>query len=72
MYDSVLGAPAVKQQLSEVVGNWKKSRLRINGELEALVKLAEAAAAQYAATEGEISRAFSSGGQTSTGGNPDG
>jgi len=72
MYDSVLGAPAVKQQLSEVAGNWKKSRLRINGELEALAKMAEAAAAQYAATEGEISRAFSSGGQASTGGNPDG
>jgi len=59
MYDSVLGAQAVRHQLSEVAGNWKKSRQRINGELEALAKMAEMAAAQYAAAETEISRAFS-------------
>jgi hypothetical protein len=44
-----------------VAGNWKKSRQRISGELEALAKMAEAAAAQYAATESDVSRAFSSG-----------
>jgi hypothetical protein len=59
LYDCVLGAEAVKHQLSEVAGNWKKSRQRINGELEALAKMAELAAAQYAATEAEISRACS-------------
>ena len=65
MYDSVIGAQAVKHQLSEIAGNWKKSRQRINGELEALAKMAEAAAAQYAATEADASRAFSSGDQAS-------
>jgi hypothetical protein len=57
MYDSVLGATAVKQELSKVAGNWKKSRQRINGELEALAKMAELAATQYATAEAEISRA---------------
>jgi hypothetical protein len=61
MYDAALGASMVKQQLSEVAGNWKKSRQRISGELQALAKMAEAAAAQYAATESDVSRAFSSG-----------
>jgi hypothetical protein len=56
MYDAVLGAPAVKQELSKVAGNWKKARQRINGELEALAKMAELAATQYATAEAEISR----------------
>lgn|GEM_PF-4121271 len=68
MYDSVLGAHAVKQRLSEVAGNWNESRQRINGELEALAKMAEEAAAQYTATEADISRAFSSGDPGSVGG----
>ncbi|HVW31798.1 MAG TPA: hypothetical protein VHL53_04600 [Acidimicrobiia bacterium] len=58
MYDCVLGAAAVKHQLSEVAGNWKKSRQRISGELEALARMVEMAAGQYAAIEAEISRAF--------------
>ncbi len=57
MYDAALGAQAVKQQLSEVAGNWKKSRQRINAELEALAKMAEGAATQYATAEAELSRA---------------
>jgi hypothetical protein len=71
-YDSVLGAAAVKHQLSDVAGNWKKSRQRINGELEALAKMADGAAAQYAATETDISRSFSSGDPRSAGGNSGG
>jgi hypothetical protein len=39
-----------------VAGNWKKARQRINGELEALAKMAELAATQYATAEAEISR----------------
>lgn len=58
-YDAVLGAPAVKHELSKVAGNWKQSRQRINAELDALAKMAELAATQYVATETEISRTFS-------------
>src|SRR5690349_24501066 len=61
MYDGVLGAQAVRHQLADVAGNWKKSRQRINGELEALAKMVEVAAAQYAETEAGISRSFSGG-----------
>jgi uncharacterized protein YukE len=58
MYDSVLGAQAVKQELSKVAGNWKKSRRRIDDELAELGRMVSAAADRYAATEADLSQAF--------------
>ena len=56
-YDDAIGAPKVKQKLSEVAGNWSQARRRVSDEIGRLASMAETAAATYRAKEQDISNA---------------
>lgn len=58
-FDEAVGDRHVKQRLSELAGNWSKSRLRIVGELKDLASLTSNAAAEYRATETKLESTIS-------------
>jgi hypothetical protein len=61
-FDAVIGARPVREQLSELAGNWDHARRRLMDELRELGAMAQAAANEYRATEAELSRSFSGAG----------
>jgi hypothetical protein len=56
-YDRAIGAPQVRERLSDIVGNWSRARERIGEEVARLAAMAEGAAAVYRATEAAITKA---------------
>lgn len=59
VFDPVIGARVVREQLSELAGNWDRARRHLMEELAELSAMAQAAASEYRATEAALADTFS-------------